>query len=323
MRPHFEPVSFPIPVSAASLVPTSAAATVTVESPRVAAWRVPALYLELGKARLSLLVVLTASVGFVVAPVRPIDWAGFGWVSAGTLLLALGANGLNEWLEADRDALMQRTAGRPIPSGRMTRAHALLASLAMTALGVIACAAGNNTLTAILGAANVAIYVLAYTPLKPVSSLNTLVGAICGAIPPMMGWSAATGGLSAGAYVLAAVLFVWQIPHSLALAYLYRDDYAAGGYRMLPNVDPGGRLTFHVVNLHCLALVPVAFLATPIGVAGGVFAAGAVVLGGFMVVLGLVLWRRRGAADARRLFLATLLYLPLLLALMVWDRGPL
>ena len=301
----------------------SAVTVEPVSSPANAAVRLLGLYLELGKARLSLLVVLTAAVGFAVAPATGFDGPGFLWVTLGTFLLALGANGLNQWQESERDARMDRTAGRPLPSARMKPAHAFVASLVAVAGGVLVCAAGNNALTAALGAANVAIYVLAYTPLKPVTPLNTLVGAICGAIPPMMGWAAATGGLAPGAYVLGAVLFVWQIPHSLALAFMYREDYARGGYRMLPNVDGDGRLTFHVVNLHCLALVPVALLATPLGIAGAWFAAGAVGLGTVMVVFGVVLWRRRRVQDARRLFLATLLYLPLLLGLMVLDRGPL
>ncbi len=278
------------------------------------------LYLELGKSRLSALVVVTAVVGFVVAAPRPLPLAGLLWVGLGTYLLALGANGLNQWLEADRDARMERTKGRPLPSGRMGANHAVVAALGMVAAGVLVTALGNNTLTAALGLANVAIYALVYTPLKPVTAASTLVGAVCGAIPPLMGWAAAQGRLAAGAWVLAGVLFAWQMPHSLALAYMYRDDYERGGYRLLPSVA-GGRLTFHVVNLYCLALTPVALAALPLGLAGWVYGVGALALGGWMVALGVILWRRQRDGDARRLFLATLAYLPLLLGLMVADRG--
>ncbi len=286
-------------------------------SPRVLA----GLWLELGKARLSALVVVTAVVGFLVVAPRPLDPVGLVAVALGTFLVACGANGFNQWYEADRDALMERTRERPLPSGRMGARHAFAASLGAVVLGGLVLALGNNALTAALGLVNVAIYVLLYTPLKPVTALNTLVGAVCGAIPPMMGWAAATGRLGAGAWVLAGVLFAWQIPHSLALAYMYREDYARGGYRMLPVVERG-HFTFHVVNLYCLALTPIALAATLLGIAGWMFALGSVVLGAWMMTLGVLLWRRAAERDARRLFLATLIYLPLLLGLMVVDRGP-
>lgn len=278
------------------------------------------IYLELGKARLSALVVVTAIVGFVIPAPRPLPLGGLAAAALGTFLLALGANALNQWAEAERDGRMERTRGRPLPSGRMSPRHARIAGLAMVAAGALVLALGNNALTAALGLLNVAVYVLAYTPLKPVTPASTLIGAICGAIPPLMGWSAATGALSAGAFVLAGVLFAWQMPHSLALAYMYREDYERGGYRMLPSVA-GGRLTFHIVNLYCLALTPVALGATLLGLAGWVYAAGAFALGTWMMALGFRLWHGQRESDARRLFLATLAYLPLLLGLMVADRS--
>lgn len=280
--------------------------------------QLPGLWLELGKARLSALVVATAAVGFLVGAPHPLDLGAFLAVSLGTFLLALGANAFNQWIEADRDARMERTCDRPLPSGRLSRPHAFAAASAFVLLGAALLAAWTNPLTTALGLLNVAIYTLAYTPLKVVSPVNTLVGALCGAIPPLMGWAAATGALAPGAFILAAVLFVWQIPHSLALAVMYRDDYARGGYRMLPVL--GDRLTFHMVNLYCLALIPVALAATVAGIAGWIYATGAVLLGGGMSWAGLALWRRRGRAEARRLFFATLLYLPLLLGLLVADH---
>ncbi len=278
------------------------------------------IFLELGKWRLSALVTASAIAGFLMAAPTPIPIMRLFWAALGTFLLAAGANGLNQWAEADRDGLMLRTRGRPLPSGRIGGPAAL--SLAVTAVlvGCLVLGLGGSLLAAALGLFNVLLYALAYTPLKVVTPLNTLVGAVCGAIPPMMGWAAAAGRLDPGAFALAAVLFVWQIPHSLSLGYLHREDYARGGFRMLPVVDNGGWLTFHVINLYCLALVPVSLGSVLLGLAGWSFALGAVVLGGALAGLGVVLWRRRGAADARRLFLGTIGHLPLLLALLVIDH---
>jgi protoheme IX farnesyltransferase len=278
------------------------------------------VYLELAKWRLSLLVVGAAVAGFLVAPAGPLHALRLLCAGVGTFLCAAGANGLNQWLEADRDRLMERTACRPLPSGRIGSAHALAASLSAAATGAIVLAAGCNLLTAALGVANIAIYILAYTPLKVLTPANTLVGAVCGAIPPVMGWTAAAGRLDLGAFALAVVLFAWQIPHSLALGYLYRLDYARAGFALLPVVDGGGLATFHVINLYCLALIPIPLGATFLGLAGWPFALGSTLLGCGQAALGFTLWRRRGAADARRLFLATLAYLPLLLGLLVADH---
>ena len=188
-------------------------------------------------------------------------------------------------------------------------------------LGVTLLAAMVNFLTAGLCLLTILIYLLAYTPLKTRSTLNTLVGGVVGALPPMMGWAAATGSLDAGAWVLGAVLFVWQIPHFLALAWMYRDDYERGGYRMLPSIDPDGGITCRAILLWCLALLPVTLAASWIGITGYIHAVGAVLLGGWMLRLAFALDRRRHVADARRLFIASVLYLPLLMGLMLLDHG--
>ncbi|UCF68359.1 MAG: protoheme IX farnesyltransferase [Acidobacteriota bacterium] len=280
------------------------------------------LYLALTKARLSTLVVGTTLVGFLLGARGQAEPWLLILTLMGTALAAGGVNGLNQWLEADRDALMERTRHRPLPSGRMSPTHAFVVSYVMTAAGLVVLLVFVNALTALLAALVVAVYMFVYTPLKTRSTLNTVVGAICGALPPMMGWTAATGELATGAFVLAGILFVWQMPHFLALAWLHREDYERGGYRMLPLIDGEGLLTCSLVVLYSLALVPLALMATLIGVTGLTFAVGAIVLGAAMAAVGFGLLRRRTRRQARWVFLASLAYLPLLLGLMVVDARP-
>lgn len=279
------------------------------------------VYMQLMKFRLSALVVLTGMVGFVLGSAEAISWLGFAISSLGVLLAAGSANALNQVLERHRDAKMQRTMGRPLPSGRIGVMHATLFAIVIGAAGVVLMAEYVNNLAAWLTLANILLYVLVYTPMKTRSTLNTLVGAVVGAIPPVIGWTAATGRVDPGAWVLAAILFVWQMPHFLALAWMYRDDYAQGGYRMLPAVDPTGRLTAMASLLYCLALLPVGLTATLIGVTGWVYLVGSLALGGWMTWLGWKLLRKRDRAAARKLFLASVLYLPLLMGLQVFDRS--
>ncbi len=277
----------------------------------------PSAYLELAKARLSSLVVVTAVVGFLVAARGPLDLATLLATALGTALAAGGANGLNQVLESSRDALMERTKARPLPSGRMTPRHALFASGAMAVSGVVLLLALAGPLPAALCATTLALYVLVYTPLKTRSTLCTLVGAAVGAIPPMIGWTAATGRLELGAWLLAGILFVWQIPHFLALAWIYREDYERGGFRMLPLVDPAGRTTCWMALLYSLALIPLGLAVSAAGLAGLPFAVGSALLGCAMVAASAWLLARRRRVDARRVFLASLVYLPALMILMV------
>ncbi len=278
------------------------------------------MYMELGKARLSALVLTTTSCGYVLASPTGLDWLRFGWTLIGTAALALGVNAFNQWMEVSRDRLMQRTCNRPLPSGRLSRIHAFLWATAMSLGGALILWFGVNPITTALGLFVLVLYLLCYTPMKTRSSLNTLVGAICGAVPPMMGWTGASGQLQAGAWILAAILFVWQIPHFLALAWLYRTDYARGGFRMLPLFDPNGRLTFSMVVVYSLAIVPVALSITLAGLTGWIYAWGSFVLGLGMVFMGIELYREGSDRNARRMFLASVIYLPLLLGLMVVDR---
>lgn len=279
-------------------------------------------YAELTKARLVALVLVTTAVGFVLADSEPTRWATFGWTLLGTALAGLGANGLNECIERRADSRMARTRNRPLPAGRLPIAVAYSVATAMTILGPVILVIGANVLAALLALSAAAVYLLIYTPLKSRTPLCTLVGAVSGALPPMVGWAAASGRLDAGAWILGGVLFVWQIPHFLALSWLYRDDYARGGFRMLPVVDRQGDLTTLAVVLFSLALVPVALMATWVGVAGWAYAGGSVLLGTALAGLGAVLRRRRSRLNARRVFLASIVYLPFLLGLMLLDRGP-
>jgi protoheme IX farnesyltransferase len=281
--------------------------------------RLLGIYLELAKARLATLVLLTTVVGYVLAARGHARLDVLLWTVIGTALTAFGANILNQWWEADRDALMERTRSRPLPSGRLARPRALRWGLVSSLVGLVALAAGVNLLTAALALTVILLYVLVYTPMKVRSPLNTVVGAVCGAIPPMMGWTAATGRVEAGAWILFGILFVWQIPHFFALAWLYRDDYARGGYRMLPAVDGDGAVTARMAFLWAAALLPIAAALTGAGVTGTVFLVASQLLGVAFAVLGWRFLKERSRRAARNLFLASVLYLPALLGLMVVD----
>lgn len=289
---------------------------------RAARVRGPALLLELTKARLSGLVVVTTAVGYLIASGPVIDWTRLAWTVIGTAFAAGGANALNQWWEAHLDARMERTRERPVPSGAIRRSRALVLASVIATLGPLVLLWQVNALTAALATLTTLLYVLVYTPLKTRSPGCTLVGAVCGAIPPMMGVTGATGAIDHRAWILFLFLFVWQIPHFLSLAWLYREDYARGGFKMLPLVDPTGRTTCRSVVLYSLALLPVGFVVTWAGLAGWGFAAGSLVLGLWIIRLAFRLESSRTDANARRLFMATITYLPILMALMVLDRGP-
>jgi len=281
-----------------------------------------AVYLELTKARLSALVLTTTVVGFILAESVSVRWTLLAWTVVGTALIAGAANALNQCLEISRDARMERTRNRPLPSGAIGVLHAWTLAGLMGGTGVAVLAIRINLLTAGLGLVTLLIYVLIYTPLKSRTPLNTLVGAVCGALPPMMGWSAATGTLAGEAWILGAILFVWQIPHFLALAWLYRDDYARGGFRMLPVIDKSGQLTCCVMTVASVLLVVLAASAARFGLAGTGYAVGSLVLGGLLLVAVGQLCFRRTEGNARRVFLASIVYLPLLLVLMIAGRTP-
>lgn len=278
------------------------------------------LYLELGKARLSTFVVVTTAVGYVMASGGAVSWSGLLLCVIGTGLTSSGSLAMNQWMEVARDGRMRRTQRRPLPAARMGRREAFVMGMASMAVGLSLLATLVNPLTAALALIDVLVYLVAYTPLKPRSPLCTLVGALCGAIPPMMGWTAVTNRLDLGAWILGSILFLWQIPHFLALAWLYREDYERGGFRMLPVIDRQGTLTSWMVIVYSLALIPLGLAGSLSGLAGHWFLLGSTLLGVGLLALGVQLYFTRSARSARTLFFASLVYLPLVLGLMVADR---
>jgi protoheme IX farnesyltransferase len=275
---------------------------------------------QLAKPRIALMVVVTAAAGFLLDARVPFDWSLFLHAMAGTALLAAGAGTLNQWWERDVDRGMARTAQRPLPAGRLSADLALWFGVALNLAGLAWLTLAVNALTALLGACTLIGYVLIYTPAKRWSSLATILGGVPGAIPPMMGWAAAHGQLGAGAWALFGILFFWQIPHFLAIAWMYRDDYRAAGFPMLTDGDESGRRTARQALLYCAALTPLSLVPAALRLAGPIYALGALVLGFsfFAICVGFYLDRSR--ASARRVLLASVLYLPALLPLLLLNR---
>ncbi|MFY9552203.1 MAG: heme o synthase [Thermoanaerobaculia bacterium] len=275
-------------------------------------------FLELTKPRITALVLVTAAVGYAVGG-RGFSPFAFLVFLAGTALVCSGASALNQYAEREADARMVRTSRRPIPAGRLRPEDALAFGLTVSAVGLVLLAA-VNPLTLALGAVSLLLYVLAYTPLKRVTSLCTVVGAVPGALPPLMGWAAARGTLGAAGWGLFSILFLWQLPHFLAIGWLYREDYARGGFPMLAVTDSDGASSGRQSLLYATALLPVTLLSGILAGAGKGYLWGALLLGvGFLVCAGLFAWKRSIPA-ARTLFLASVLYLPVLLGLLVFDR---
>jgi len=278
-------------------------------------------FVTLTKPRVVLMIVVTTAVAYHLGSVGRPDWVHALHTLVGTALAAAGTLGLNQFLERERDALMRRTQDRPIPSGRLAPSEALgfSALVASVGLGYLAVAVGLVAATVTLVTAS--LYLGAYTPLKRVTPLCTLVGAIPGALPPVTGWVAARGELGLGAGVLFAILFCWQIPHTLAIARLYREDYARAEIRVLPVVDPEGGSTERQIVVGCLALWMVALVPTVVTLTGWGYFFGALVLGATFLACGVAHARRPSRASARRVVLASVLYLPLLLALMALNKA--
>jgi protoheme IX farnesyltransferase len=274
----------------------------------------------LTKPRVVAMVLVTTLVGYDVGLTGSADYLRMIHLLIGTLLAAGGTLALNQYWERDIDARMDRTRARPLPAGRLQPLEALLFGVALTLLGTAYLAALVGALAALVTAATAILYLFAYTPLKQRTALCTLVGAVPGALPPVAGWAAARGDVALGVWVLFGILFLWQLPHTLSIARLYREDYARAGVRVLPVIDPDGASTERQIVLACVALLTVSVLPTVIGWTGPIYLAGALVLGLAFAAVGIVQARTPSARAARHVLLASLLYLPLLLGLLAFDR---
>ncbi|HVY61425.1 MAG TPA: heme o synthase [Planctomycetota bacterium] len=294
----------------------------SARSPRPAAVRSSLLHdiATLTKVRIAVLVLVATATGYYLASTGPIDWVKFSAAMLGTGILAAGSAALNQVLERDFDALMHRTANRPLPAGRLSLRAAVAIGVGAGVAGIAILAAFTNGLTALLGAATFASYVGIYTPLKRVTWVSTIVGAVPGALPPVMGWAAGCGRLDFEAWALFGILFFWQLPHFFAIAWLNREDYARGGYPMLPVIDGDGLATANQILFSSLALLPLSVAPAVHGRAGPGYLIGAIVLGVAFLVLGVRLAFARSERNARGLFWGSLLYLPLLFALLSLDK---
>lgn len=276
-------------------------------------------YVELTKPRIAAMALGTVAIGSFVATVGPLDLVLLIHTLVGTGLLAAGASALNQVLERDTDSRMRRTENRPLPAGRLSVSEATVFGFGLGAVGLNYLCVLVNPITGLVGAITLFLYAFVYTPLKRLTSLNTLVGAIPGALPPVMGWTAVRGSLDGEAWVLFWILFVWQFPHFLAIAWLYRTDYANAGLRMLPVVDRAGGMTGRQMVGYTLALIPVSLAPSVVGMAGNAYFFGALSLGlaflGFAIAFALTATPQR----ARNMIRASLVYLPTLMVFMLLD----
>ncbi len=279
-------------------------------------------FVELTKARIGTFVVISTAVGYVLASPSGIDVLRLIHTLLATFLVSSGVCALNHYLERDYDARMVRTADRPLPAGRLLPEQAFILGLTLLAVGLIYLVGWVNVATALVGLVTAVVYLIAYTPLKRVTVHNTLVGAISGALPPVGGWTAAQGELGLGALVLFAILFLWQFPHFYSIAWMYRDDYARSGYRMLAVEDKEGDRTAHQMVVYSLILLPCSLLPALMGLTGSLYFIAALLLSGLLVWASLAFARERSTHRARLLLRSTLLYLPVLWVMLVVDRFP-
>lgn len=279
-----------------------------------------AVYSELFKARLTFLVLLTTVVGFYLGFRGAVDYVLMMQTLLGTALVASGASALNQLLEIKYDARMRRTQDRPLPSGRLQPQTVMLVGIGCALAGLAYLALTVNYLTSLLAAASLLSYVFVYTPLKRVTWLNTAIGAIPGGLPPLLGWTAARGEMSREGWALFAILAFWQLPHFLAIAWMYRDEYAKAGFKMLPLIDPDGHRTGRQAVSHTLGLLPISLTPFLFKLTGPVYLVGALVLGLAFLWYAIQFSRHLTLPRARQLFFFSILYLPLLLVLMVFDK---
>lgn len=273
-------------------------------------------YLELSKSRIVMMVVITTAAGFIFAP-GPVSPMLMLHALVGTALVAAGTNALNQYVERNYDSQMKRTRMRPLPAGRISPRAALLFSSAISIVGTLYLGLAVNWLTALLGAFTLTSYIFVYTPLKRVSTICTIIGAVPGAIPPAMGWTAATGELTLGAWIVFGILFFWQLPHFMAISWMYREDYARGGYAMLSVRDKDGTAVAREAIYYSLALLAVSVLPSFYGMTGAIYLAGAVVCGVVVLAASIRFFFERSPRNARSLFMLSNIYLLTVMLLLV------
>jgi heme o synthase len=277
-------------------------------------------YLELTKPRITILILICTAVGYAFGAGNSLQWLTLAHALIGTALLASGTAALNQWYEVDSDAKMLRTRNRPLVAGRMKRSRGLIFGTLLSVAGFAELWYGTNLLAAALGLFTLLSYLLLYTPLKRRSPVCTIIGAVPGAMPPVIGYAAAGRGLDVGALSLFLILFVWQFPHFDAIAWIYRKDYARGGIRMLPVIEPDGESTVMRVVICSVLLIPISLIPCFLGMTGALYATAAVMAGFGMLYFGAQLARKRTIAGARAVLLASVSYLPAILAVMLLDR---
>jgi len=280
----------------------------------------PALYLSMTKPDVSFLVVLTTVAGYSLGTLGPLDWMRMAHTVFGTTLVAAGTSALNHYLERDTDARMRRTAGRPLPSGQLQPREAFLFGVGLLGGGALYLAVATNLLATLLAILTSIAYLGVYTPLKRRTTLATFIGAFPGAVPPLIGWAAARGTITLDAWILFAILFLWQFPHFDAIAWIYREDYSRAGIKMLPVEDREGTRTFREILMTAAVLVPVSLLPALTGLVGARYFFGALVLG--IILVEVCLWAAAAKSNVRAKWLmhATVLHLPLLLGLLIYDK---
>jgi protoheme IX farnesyltransferase len=273
-------------------------------------------YAVLSKARIVMMVLITTAAGFAFAPPHIHAWLLINTL-IGTALVAAGTNALNQYVEREHDAKMRRTRTRPLPDGRITPRSALVFSAAIAVIGTVYLVATVNVLTAMLGALTLTSYIFVYTPLKRVSTICTVIGAVPGAIPPLMGWTAATGSVGAGGWILFGILFFWQLPHFMAISWMYREDYGRAGFAMLSVRDTEGTATARQAILYSLGLIAVSALPPLFALAGLGYLVGAMVSGVALTAAAIVFFFERSNRNARRLFMLSNIYLIVVMLLLV------
>ena len=277
-------------------------------------------YIQLTKPRITWLILMSTGVGYFFGALDSWTWMVLLHTLLGTAFIASGTAALNQWWERDADKKMVRTQNRPLPAERLHPTRALIFAIVLSAIGFAELSLGANLLTGLLGLFTLCSYLFVYTPLKRRTPHSTTIGAIPGAMPPLIGYAAAHGTLTAEGWALFAILFLWQFPHFYAIAWMYKDDYSNAGIQMLPVVDPSGKSTVHQILFYSLVLIPISLLPRYLGMSGNVYLVGALILGAIYFYSGVLVARELGRAQARRVLLASIVYLPVLYGLMMADR---